>query len=346
MRMPADIHRRLDSAEIYIRLAERMVSRRRASGADPSAPLVTREEALEIAELPASAHLAVLNLGGMARELFLTRPGFRCGIINAKSGRCPENCAFCAQSRSYRTSAPVYPMADAQKLLEGARKLEEAGAARYGIVTSGRGPSNRDVEALEKAAAEIAARTRIGLCASLGILSRERAERLRRAGFTSYHHNLETGRTFFPKICSTHPYDLDVETVRVAKEAGFRVCSGGLFGLGESWADRIELAFELSDLKVDSIPVNFLIPIPGTPLENRPLLEPMEALRIVALLRLVHPTKDIIICGGRSKILGESWQSWVYAAGANAVMTGDYLTQKGNAFEKDRALVEALGAEG
>ncbi len=211
-------------------------------------------------------------------------------------------------------------------------------------MTSGRGPSNRDADALEKAAAAIRAEVEIGICALLGILSVERAKRLRAAGFTSCRHNLEASRSVFPKICTTHPYDLDVEAVKIAKAEGFRVCSGGLFGLGEEWTHRVELAFEISLLDADSIPINFLIAISGTPLEGELPLSPMTALRIVALMRLLNSTKDIIICGGRAKVL-KSWQAWCCAAGANAVMTGGYLTQKGGVFEADIEAVGTLGVE-
>lgn len=312
---------------------------------DLGRPLVTEEEALLLAEAPAEHTLAILELGGLARALLLPNPSYRCGIINAKSGRCPENCAFCAQSKFHRTNAPEYPMVDAEKLEAAALRLEREGVRRFGIVTSGRGPSNKDIEALASALEGMRGKTRIGFCASLGILNDERAQALAAAGFTRYHHNLETSRTYFPRICSTHDYELDVETVRTAQRAGMSVCSGGLFGLGESWRDRIELAFTLSALKVDSMPINFLIPIPGTRLEKMPPLEPAEALRIIAIMRLVNPLKDIVICGGRNQILGDRWETWVYAAGANVVMTGDYLTRPGNAFEKDRAAAAAIGAE-
>lgn len=311
--------------------------------AEAAAPLLTREEALSLAALPVSERLGAVELGGLTCSLFAGRP-FRCGIINAKSGRCPENCAFCAQSKHYATAAPVYGLADEKKLEAAAKRLAEAGASRFGVVASGRGPNNKEIAALAEAAPRVAEASGIALCASLGLLTRERAEALRAAGFTSYHHNLETSRRFFPKICTTHPYELDVETVRTAKAAGFRVCSGGLFGLGEDWTDRIDLALELSALEVDSIPVNFLIPIAGTPLEARPFLEPLDALLIVALVRLLNPTKDVIICGGREKILGR-WRDWCWAAGANAVMTGDYLTQKGSAMAEDQTAAEALGLE-
>ena len=180
------------------------------------------------------------------------------------------------------------------------------------------------------------------LVSESGISDPETVVRLREAGFTSYHHNLETSASHFPSICTTHAYEQDLETVRVARTAGFRVCSCGIFGLGETWEQRIELSQTLTDLGVDSLPLNFLNPIPGTPLGDSPLLPPSEALRVVALMRLLHPEQDVLICGGRSKTFGQ-WQSWVFAAGANGVMTGNYLTTKGCAFCDDAEMYEVLG---
>ena len=267
---------------------------------------------------------------------------FTCGIINAKSGRCPENCAFCAQSAHHQTDSPVYPLYDTDTLLRRAEELAANNVDRFGIVTSGTAPSDRDFDALCESALRIGREVKIGLCASLGLLTPERAARLREAGFTSYHHNLETSASHFPSICTTHAYEQDLETVRVARSAGFRVCSCGIFGLGETWEQRIELSQTLTDLGVDSLPLNFLNPIPGTPLGDSPLLPPSEALRVVALMRLLHPEQDVLICGGRSKTFGQ-WQSWVFAAGANGVMTGNYLTTKGCAFCDDAEMYEVLG---
>lgn len=315
------------------------IAGRIASGVEP---LLSPSEALRLAHLPASATLDILSVAGLARAARKPAATFTCGIINAKSGRCPENCAFCAQSAHYRTDAPVYPLHDAETLLRRAEELAEANVDRFGIVTSGTALSGRDLDELCEAAARIRREVPISLCASLGLLTPERAVRLREAGFTSYHHNLETSASHFPAICTTHDYEQDLETVRVAKAAGFRVCSCGIFGLGETWEQRIELARTLEELGVDSLPLNFLNPIPGTPLGDSPLLPPAEALRTVALMRLLHPARDVLICGGRAKTFG-NWQSWVFAAGANGIMTGNYLTTKGCAFCDDAEMLAALG---
>lgn len=310
---------------------------------DKQLPLVSDTEALTLMHLPKSEQAALIYLGGLAKEAFgAAQRTFRCAIVNAKSGRCTENCAFCAQSNHYKTSAPIFPMLSSDELLQKARRVNDYRVDRFGIVTSGKGPSNNDITTLSDAAKKIREQTDVQLCASLGLLTPQRAQALREAGFTSYHHNLECARSFFPSICTTHDYEDDVNTVRIAKQAGFRVCSCGIFGLGESWEQRIELARTLQELDVDSLPVNFLIPIAGTPLEHHTHLSPNEALRIILLLRLMLPTKDIVICGGRLQAL-QNVHSWCFAAGANAIMTGDYLTRSGNALEDDLQMMNNLG---
>jgi len=295
--------------------------------------------ALELAASLPSGRRAVYAAAGVACA---ERAPFTCGIINAKSGRCGEDCSFCAQSAHHDTDSPVYGLVDETTLLERARVLAEHGVDRMGIVTSGGGPSDKELDAICAAAGRILGEVDIKLCASLGMLREGQAERLVRAGFTSYHHNLETARSHYPAVCGTHSYELRVDTVRRAKAAGLRVCSGGLFGLGESWEQRLEFSETLRELDVDSIPVNFLIPIAGTRLERMPVLSPGEALDIVAVLRLMHPGRDIVICGGRSRALGE-WDRAVPLAGANGLMVGDYLTAKGNPFERDMELLAILG---
>ena len=303
---------------------------------------ISSAEALELAELPASETLDLLTVASLVRARCKPDAAFTCGIINAKSGRCPENCAFCAQSAHYSTGAAVYPLIDEQELLRRAETLHRAGALRFGIVSSGTAPNDADLDRLCAAAARITREVGIRLCGSLGQLTREKAERLRQAGFTSYHHNLETASSHFSSICTTHAYAEDMETVRVAQAAGLRVCCGGILGLGENWTQRVELAETLRALNVDSIPLNFLNPIPGTPLAGRSPLAPAEALRCISLFRLMHPSRDILVCGGRTRTLG-AWQSWLFLAGANGLRTGDYLTTTGSSFDADTAMMETLG---
>lgn len=266
---------------------------------------------------------------------------FACGIINAKSGRCSEDCAFCAQSRYHTTGTPVYPLLTPDALYDRACRLAEHGVTRMGIVTSGAAPSEAELDKICSSALKIRERVGIGLCASLGMLDSEKARQLKQAGFGSYHHNLETGRSFYSFVCTTHSYEVRCETVRQAKAAGLRVCSGGLFGLGESWAQRIELAATLQELDVDSIPINFLMPVTGTRLGGLPPLTAHDGLAIVALFRLMHPGRDIVLCGGRNSTLGE-WDNLALLAGANGVMVGDYLTKQGNPFDQDMRLFREL----
>lgn len=313
--------------------------------AEPGGRPIDPDEALILAALPEEHLLELLALAQLARlgALPQPRPVFACGIANAKSGRCRENCSFCAQSAHYRTAAPVYPLWEQSALAERASYLASIGASRFGVVTSGSSLSDQEFSELaESFRAMRAERSSPGLCASLGQLTKDRAERLRAAGVTRYHHNLETSAGFFPRICTTHAYDDDLATVRTAGQAGLETCCGGLFGLGETWADRVELSAQLAELAVDAIPINFLSPIPGTPLAGRNLLPPAEALRIIAIFRLMHPGRDIIICGGRPATLG-TWQAWVFMAGANGLMTGNYLTTPGASPEDDRAMLQELG---
>lgn len=303
---------------------------------------VTEAEALALAGLPASQTMDLIAGARQITTACKQDAAFTCGIVNGKSGRCSENCAFCAQSRHHDTGVPVYPLLETRALVDRALELADAGANRYGIVTSGNTVSEQELDRLCEAAASISARTPLKLCASLGQLTQERALRLCQAGFSSYHHNLETSASFFPSICTTHPYEDDLETVRHALQAGFRVCSGGILGLGESRAQRIELALTLRDLGVHSVPVNFLNPIAGTRLAGQPRLGPMEALRSLALFRYILPDRDILVAGGREVTLGE-YQSWVFMAGANGLMIGNYLTTTGRGMEDDMNMLQELG---
>ena len=284
-------------------------------------------------EVLALARLAAWQGGAQA---------FSCGIINAKSGLCAENCSFCAQSSHYTTKTTVYPLLDASTLYKHAERLASRGVTYMGIVTSGTSPSKADFDRLCETATRITANLPIKLCASLGIISLEKALLLKEAGFPSYHHNLETAASYYPQICTTHTYETRLNTVKNLLQSGLRVCSGGIFGLGESWEQRIELAHCLSSLGVSSIPINFLMPISGTPLEKKEALSPIEALHIIALFRLMNPKGDIVLCGGSSQTL-KQWKPLYYQAGANGLMVGDYLTTKGADVDADMSLVRAVG---
>jgi biotin synthase len=266
-----------------------------------------------------------------------------CGISNAKSGRCAEACSFCSQSAHYNTDAPKYALKDAKTLVAEATEAWEQGVREFSLVASGRAMTNEsELATVKDAVARIREATGMQTCASLGLMSREALAELQAAGLQSVHHNLETARSFHDRIVQTHTYDDEVETVRAARSLGMYVCSGGIFGMGETWAQRVELALELRELGVDSVPLNFLNPRPGTPLAEQAGLTPLDCLKIIALYRLVLPTKDLIVCGGRAVQLGER-QGEVFRAGANGVMLGNYLTTAGRPVEIDLAMIEAAG---
>lgn len=297
-------------------------------------------DALALTRTLADGLLDVMAAARTAQSLSEVRP-FTCGIVNAKSGRCQENCAFCAQSARHGTNAPTHPLLSEDELLRHAEALAQDGVNYMGIVISGASPTAGDFQALCRTAERIRRRVDIRLCASFGLLSVEQAGALRQAGFERCHHNLETSRRHYPAVCTSHGFEARVATVENAKRAGLRVCSGGIFGIGETWADRIDLAAELARLEVDSIPVNFLSPIPGTPLGDYPRPRPEEALAVVALYRLMHPRRDIVVCGGRTG-LGR-YQTLLPGSGANGLMLGDYLTTKGAALADDLELLATLG---
>ncbi len=297
------------------------------------------EEALRLAN---KSWEELLSLSDKLREEHKDSLVFTCAIINAKSGACSEDCAFCAQSIYHKTKIKIYPLIKTEEILKKAEQMKKSGATRFSIVTSGKRPTKRELERISEAIYQIKEKVGIMTCASLGILDKESAIMLKEAGLERYHHNLETSRSFFPNICTTHAYEEDIETVKIAKQVGLKVCSGGIIGLGEGWKHRIELALTLKELNVDSIPINFLNPIAGTKLQNMPLLSPYEALKAVAIFRIINPEKDITICGGRERVLGEL-QDKVFSAGANGIMIGNYLTTKGRSIKEDMEMIRRYG---
>ncbi len=276
----------------------------------------------------------------LLRENFFGNEIHLCTILNAKSGRCSEDCAFCAQSAHYKSEVNTYPLMNKEKLKEKGIWASNTVVNRYSMVTSGKGLSLKEVERIGEAFAELGAYN-IELCASLGTLSKNELLTLKQSGVDRYHHNLETARSFFPQICSTHSYEDRIKTVKLAKELGFSVCCGGIFGLGEKEEHILELALIIKDLNVDSIPLNFLTPIKGTPLESRDPISPMDCLKIIAFFRYFFPEKDIIICGGRKNL--DKLVPFIFMAGASGIMTGDYLTTKGFSLEEDLNLLKELG---
>ncbi len=278
------------------------------------------------------------------REYYKGRSIGLCAIVNAKSGLCPENCRFCAQSAHHHTDAPVYGLISAKEIADKGRSAFEAGARHFGIVTSGTRISS-DTE-WNEIYDSIAALNKFGMkaCGSLGMLDVAMAEGLKKHGLFRYHHNLETSASFFDMICSTHTYDEDIETVKIAKSAGLSVCSGGIIGLGEKMHHRIELALLLRELDVDSVPINILNPIPNTPLAGEPALSPLEILLTIGIFRFILPDKDIRLCGGKEKNLRQLLPLSV-VAGCNSFMTGDYLTTTGRSTVNDLEMIRDLGLE-
>jgi len=285
---------------------------------------------------------------GEATRLREARFGRRvsfCVIINAKSGACSEDCAFCSQAGKATSDVPHYPLLPREQLVAAAEKAAAAGAARFSIVTSGRGIiSPREQGAVVAAVAAIREAAPLKVCASLGIADRGFLRELKAAGLWRFHHNLETAASFFPSICTTHTYAERLATIEAAREAGLSVCAGGILGLGESVAQRWELAQALGALPVDAIPLNFLHPLPGTALAERPKLTPLAALKAIVAFRLRFPERSLIICGGRQETL-RSLSPLIFAAGADALMTGDYLTTRGRLPEDDRQMLTDLGME-
>ncbi len=263
---------------------------------------------------------------------------FLCSILNAKSGVCEEDCAFCAQSGHHETGVEVYPLLSEKTIIDKALSMHEKGATHFSIVTSGYGLTDSDIDRVCAAVVKIKSKTDLIICGSLGMLGEKNATKLIQSGMVRYHHNLETAASHFDKICTTHSYEEDIQTVLTAKKAGFKVCSGGIFGLGETIEQRVEFAFTLKELNVDTIPVNFLSPVKGTKLENQKPLDPLEALFCIALMRIINPEKSVTICGGRESTL-KDFQSWVFKAGADGLMIGNYLTTQGRNIDDDLEMI-------
>lgn len=303
---------------------------------------LTDEQGLEILQAKGADFTGYMAGAHLLKEKAFGHRIFICSIINAKSGKCAENCAFCAQSSHFDTQTPTYPLKSHDEIVAAANSARQAGSTCFGIVTSGTGPTpGEEFNTVLAAIRTIKAESGIEPSASLGLLSQEMAEALAEAGCETYHHNLETARSFFPQICSTHAYEEDVETIRQARKAGMKVCCGGILGLGESLEQRIELARTLHELKVDSVPLNFLNPVAGTPLGGMRDLTPLDCLRIITLFRFFLPDKRISVCGGREANLREM-QSWMFMAGASGSMVGNYLTTSGRDLSVDHQLFEDL----
>ena len=264
-----------------------------------------------------------------------------CSIVNAKSGNCSEDCKFCAQSVHSDVEVASYDLVDPAKALHLAKENEDSGVQRFSLVTSGREVSEKSLLEFKRIYRDLQSNTQLSLCASMGFLTTEKASKLKEMGVSRYHCNLETSRSFFPNVCTTHTWDEKVATIKIAQDAGLEVCSGGIIGLGESFEQRLELAFELRELGILSVPLNILNPIKNTPFEHLSPLSVSEVLTCVALFRLIMP-KAVIRLGGGRNLLGDQ-QHKCFSSGANGSIVGNYLTTLGNSLEEDLVMFKELG---
>lgn len=278
------------------------------------------------------------------REHFIGEKVDLCSIINGRSGRCPEDCKYCAQSVHNHTSCEIYDFLPEEKIVEACKLNESEGVDRFSIVTSGRSLSGEEFEKAVHAYETIHAKCRINLCASMGFLNAEQLHRLHEAGVTSYHHNIETSKRNFPNICTTHTYEQKLETLKLVKKEGMCACSGGIIGMGETWEDRLDMAVSLAELGIDSIPINALMPIEGTPLENQPRLTEDEILRTIAFFRYINPEANIRLAAGRALLTNDG--EIAFQSGASATITGNMLTTVACAtIRSDKQMLENLGRD-
>lgn len=263
-----------------------------------------------------------------------------CSIINAKCGKCSEDCKFCAQSIHYNTQINTYPLMSYEKVCDMALENEREGVHRYSIVTSGRGLKGKEFEEILDIYRKLKEDTNISLCASLGIINERQLIKLKEAGVNRYHHNLETSREYYSKICSTHSYDERIETIKTAKKVGLDVCCGGIIGMGETMEDRIKLAFEIKDLHIKSIPINILMPMKGTPMEGVEPIKEEEILRTLAIFKFINPKASIRLAGGRTQLKNNGERAFL--SGVSSTITGNYLTTSGNGIKEDIKLIKNI----
>lgn len=300
---------------------------------------ITRQDALELYK---SSDLNCLcNAADEIRQHFCGNGFDICSIINGKCGRCSEDCKYCSQSSHYKTEIEGYSLLSTAEIVSHAKSNADSGVLRYSIVTSGKNLDDKEIDEVCKSIRAIKGNVDIEVCVSFGLLSYDQLLKIKKAGATRVHCNLETSRNYFESVCTTHTYDDKIETLKAAKKAGLSICSGGIMGLGESIEDRIDLAYALKELNVKSVPVNFLNPVPGTPYENNVLLSDDEKKRIIAVYRFILPDASIRLAGGRGLIADKG--EGCFQSGANAAITGDMLTTVGVTQESDMKMIERLG---
>jgi biotin synthase len=307
------------------------------------APLITREEALALGEIEEHDEIrALVERAWAARVERFADSTDMCSLVNAKSGGCAEDCGFCAQSRFADAQTPMHAMMEPEQILEHARAAEAAGAHRFCMVTQGQGLSKRDFEKYLRGVRLVAEHTNLKRCASIGHMSAERARELREAGVQRVHHNVETASSYYDEVTTTVRYEGRLRTIAAVREAGLETCVGGILNLGETRAQRVEMAFELAAINPTSVPINLLNPRPGTKFGDRELIDPWEAVKWIAIFRLILPEALFRLCGGRAENLG-ALQPLAVRAGLNGVMMGNFLTTLGAAPEEDREMFEAHG---
>lgn len=303
---------------------------------------ILRSEAEQFLDIPDQF---IMALAGAADRLRIHFKGYdfdSCSLINAKSGRCSEDCAFCAQSGHHNGASDIYGLKSNDEIMKAAESAYKWGARRFCAVTSGGALNERDFDRLLGALENVKSKIDINLDASLGFLSDERVNRLKKIGVTRYNHNLETSRENYPNICSTHDFDQRVETVKKVLSLGLSACCGGIMGLGETPSQRLDMAFTLAELGVDCVPINILNPRPGTPLENATPPSPLEIIKIIAIFRFILPRATIKLAGGREQNLGD-FQGLALRSGANGMIIGGYLTTGGRQVEDDLRLITSAG---
>ena len=307
--------------------------------------LISREEALRLGEIEDRVEIEALveRAWRVRRERFGDSTDM-CSLVNAKSGGCAEDCGFCAQSRFAEADTPMHAMMTPEQILEHARAAEAAGAHRFCMVTQGQGLSKRDFENVLAGARLVAEHTNLKRCVSIGHMSASRALALKEAGIQRVHHNVETAESYYPEVSTTVRYEGRLRTIDAVRDAGLETCVGGILNLGETREQRVEMAFELAELKPTSVPINLLNPRPGTKFGDRELMDPLEAVKWVAIFRLILPDALFRLCGGRNESLGVGdVQQLAVKAGLNGVMMGNFLTTLGSEPEEDRRMFEELG---